>query len=155
MKPLIQTAAPTELATLLIPINGRQLILPNVTVAEIIPYTQPEAADDVPTWFLGYFPWRSQQIPLVCFEAINEEPFANNSADKRIAVLNGLVGERLPFCGIVTSGAPRLLRVLPDEMSDDANHTTGPAELARVMINGEHAAIPDVDFIQQQVLQLL
>ena len=155
MNSSLQTNQATELATLLIPVNGRQLILPNVTVAEIIPFVEPSPEDDVPTWFLGRFDWRAQQIPLISFEAINEEPFVSQSRNRRIAVLNGLVGEQLPFCGIVTEGAPRLMRVMPDEMGSDESQQTGPAELARVIVSGEPAAIPDVDFIQQQMLSLL
>ena len=155
MNPSLLSAAETELATLLIPVSGRQLILPNVTVAEIIPFVEPELEDDVPTWFLGRFTWRSQQIPLISFEAINEEPFASQSRQRRIAVLNGLVGEQLPFCGIVTEGAPRLMRVMPDEIVNDESQAIGPAEIARVVVSGEPAAIPNVEFIQQQMISLL
>jgi len=155
MNSSLQTNAASELATLLIPINGRQLILPNVTVAEIIPFVEPAPEDDVPTWYLGRFPWRAQEIPLISFEAINEEPFVSQSRHRRIAVLNGLVGESLPFCGIVTEGAPRLMRVMPEEIGNDESLQPGPAEIARVIVSGEPAAIPDVDFIQQQMLKLL
>ena len=155
MDPALLTAAATELATLLIPVSGRQLILPNVTVAEIIPFTEPDAVDDVPTWFLGYFTWRSQKIPLISFEAINDEPFLSQNRQRRIAVLNGLVGDQLPFCGIVTEGAPRLMRVMPDEIGNDDSQAVGPAEIARVMVSGEPAAIPDVEFIQRQMVSLL
>ena len=155
MNPSLLSASETELATLLIPVSGRQLILPNVTVAEIIPFVEPQLEDDVPTWFLGRFTWRSQQIPLISFEAINEEPFLSQHRQRRIAVLNGLVGDQLPFCGIVTEGAPRLMRVMPDEIVNDESQSVGPAEIARVVVSGEPAAIPNVEFIQQQMIKLL
>lgn len=155
MSSSLLTATATELATLLIPVSGRQLILPNVTVAEIIPFTEPDLEDDVPTWFLGYFIWRSQKIPLISFEAINDEPFLSQSSQRRIAVLNGLAGDQLPFCGIVAEGAPRLMRVMPDEIVNDESQVVGPAELARIMVSGEPAAIPDVEYIQQQMINLL
>ena len=145
-----------ELATLLIPVNGRQLVLPNVTVAEIIPYVEPQAKDDVPAWHLGEFLWRNIRVPLVSFEAINEDPFVNKSRDRRIAVLNGLVdSERLPFCGIVTEGVPRLMRIMPNEVAVDEDAVAGIAELDCVLVSGERAAIPDVDFIQQKLLESL
>lgn len=153
---LQSTITPNELATLLVPVNGRQLVLPNVTVAEIIPYLEPQSEDDVPNWFLGTFPWRNIAVPLISFEAINEEAFFSQSRDRRIAVLNGVVdNDRLPFCGIVTEGVPRLMRVMPDEVSVDDEIAAGPSELARVLVSGEKAAIPNVDFIQQEVIKLL
>ena len=153
---LQSTITANELSTLLIPVNGKQLVLPNVTVAEIIPYRQPEAEDDVPNWYLGSFNWRNVNVPLVSFEAINEEPFVSQSRGRRIAVFNGLVdGEKLPFYGLVTEGVPRLMRIAPDEIATDDEAEAGPSELSRVLVSGERAAIPDVDFIQQQIIEIL
>ena len=150
------TIAANELATLLIPMHGKQLVLPNVTVAEVIPYVQPEPQDNVPTWYLGTFPWRNIVVPVVSFEALNEEPFVSQSRKRRIAVLNGVVdSQRLPFCAIVTEGMPRLMRVLADEVSADEDLASGPCELGRVLVSGERAAIPNVDYIQQQVLSVI
>ena len=146
----------TQIATLLIPVGGKQLVLPNVNVAEIIPYVDPVAEEDVPTWYLGAFNWRNTLVPLVSFEAINDEPFASRGGNRRIAILNNVIGDpTLPFCGILTEGLPRLMRLLPDEISEDAEAITGPAELARVLVNGERASIPNVMYIQHQILKLL
>jgi chemosensory pili system protein ChpC len=150
------TTEVNELATLLIPVNGKQLVLPNVTVAEIISYQQPEPKDDTPDWFLGHISWRNMPIPLVSFETINDEPFTSQSRQRRVAVLNGLVDEqRLPFCAIVTEGVPRLMRVMSDEVAIDTDVNKGPGEVSRVLVNGEKAAIPDVDYIQQEVLKFI
>lgn len=153
---LLSSNAPNELATLLIPMHGKQLVLPNVTVAEVIPFMAPEPGDDMPSWYLGTFPWRNQNIPIVSFEALNDEPFVSQSHSRRIAVLNGLVdSQRLPFCAMVTEGMPRLMRVMTDEVSVDEEAECGPCELARVIVNGERAVIPNVDRLQQEVLNLL
>ena len=152
----VQSAsAVNELATLLLPVNGKQLVLPNVTVAEIIPYQDAEAVEDMPDWHLGMLSWRNQQIPLLSFDTINGESFISQSADRRIAVINAIMDDdRLQFYGIVTEGVPRLMRVMADEMSADAGEEPGPAEVSRVMISGERAAIPDIDYIQDQLLKL-
>lgn len=146
----------TQIATLLIPVGGKQLVLPNVNVAEIIPYSEPTPEEDVPTWYLGCFTWRATRVPLVSFEAINDEPFAHRATNRRIAILNNIIGDAaLPFCGILTEGLPRLMRLLPDEVAEDTDAIIGPAELARVLVNGERASIPNVVYIQHQMLKLL
>lgn len=146
----------TQIATLLIPVGGKQLVLPNVAVAEIIPFIEPISEDDVPTWYLGRFIWRNTQVPLVSFEAINDEPFASRSHNRRIAILNNVIGDpTLPFCGILTEGLPRLMRLLPDEIANDEESIVGPAEIGRVLVNGERASIPNVVYIQHQLLRLL
>lgn len=153
----VQSAnVPNELATLLIPMHGKQLVLPNVTVAEVIPFIEPEPVADKPSWFLGTFPWRNLDIPVVSFEGLNEEPFVSQSRSRRIAVLNGLVdGQRLPFCAMVTEGMPRLMRVMADEVSADEESEVGPCELGRVIVNGERAVIPNVDHLQDEVLRVI
>lgn len=157
MNSMLQTQpVMTQIATLLIPVGGKQLVLPNVTVAEIIPFIDPVAVDDVPTWYLGCFTWRNTQVPLIAFEAINDEPFATRSYNRRIAILNSVIGDpALPFCGILTEGLPRLMRLLPDEIANDEEAIVGPAEIGRVFVNGERASIPNVAYIQQQVLRVL
>jgi chemosensory pili system protein ChpC len=154
---MLQTQpAVTQIATLLIPVSGRQLVLPNVNIAEIIPYVAPVPVDDVPNWYLGSFTWRATQVPLVAFEAINDEPFTSPMGNRRIAILNNVIGDpTLPFCGIITEGLPRLMRLLPEEIAEDTEVAAGPAEIARVLVNGERASIPDVAYIQGQVLKLL
>ena len=157
MNSMLQTQpVVTQIATLLIPVGGKQLVLPNVAVAEIIPFIDPIPEDDVPTWYLGRFTWRNTQVPLVSFEAINDEPFAGRSQNRRIAILNNVIGDpTLPFCGILTEGLPRLMRLLPDEIANDAESIVGPAEIGRVFVNGERASIPNVVYIQHQLLRLL
>ncbi|HUH36757.1 MAG TPA: chemotaxis protein CheW [Spongiibacteraceae bacterium] len=145
-----------EIASLLVPVNGKLLVLPNVTVAEIVPYQDPMPEDDRPGWYLGRLDWRTQSVPVVSFEGINDEPFISASPHRRIAILNNVTGDPgLPFCALVTEGAPRLMRVMADEVLDDPDATPGPAEVARILVAGERASIPDVAFIQQQVAALL
>lgn len=148
--------AVNQIATLLIPVNGKHLVLPNVNVAEIIPYREPVVGDDVPNWYLGRFSWRSTEVPLIAFEAINDEPFVSRQRNRRIAILNNVTGNPLlPFCGIVTEGLPRLMRLMAEEIAQDPDAVPGPAELARVLVNGERASIPNVAYIQQLVQKLI
>lgn len=147
--------AVNQIATLLIPISNRMLVLPNVSVAEIIPYRPPQAEEDVPTWYLGEIAWRSQPVPVVSFEAINDEPFAARGHNRRIAILNAVSdADQLPFCGIMTEGLPRLMRVMADEIVPDEEVAAGPAETMRVLVLGERAAIPNVAYIQHQIRTL-
>lgn len=147
------TKTKNEVATLLIPMNGKQLVLPNVTVAEVIPFTEPTPVEDAPPWYLGTFQWRNLDIPLVSYEVLNGESGVTQNRSRRIAVLNGVVdNQNLPFCAMVTEGMPRLMRVMADEISADEEAEPGPCDVGRVIVNGERAVIPNVDFLQQQVL---
>ncbi len=146
----------SELATLLIPMAGQQLVLPNVTVAEIIPYISPEQEEGKPDWFLGNISWRNSRVPLVSFEGINLQNRTITGSNRRIAVLNGLVDDQiLPFCGLLIQGVPRLMRIAPNEVATVEGRFCGPATLAIVQVSGEEAVIPNVDFIQNEVMAVL
>lgn len=142
-----------DVSTLLIPVAGKTLLLPNVSVAEILEFNEPIPQSDVPTWYLGDISWRTLQIPLISFESVNEQAYSNRGSNSKIAILNGIVDNpRLPFWGIVTQGTPRQMRITAQEIVKDDNASNGPAESMSVVVNGEAARIPDLDFIEKQLL---
>ncbi len=148
---------PEELVTFLMPITNKYLLLPNVTIAEIIHHRVPKQPDDMPTWFLGMLEWRGQSVPMISFEALNDEPFQADNRRQNIAVLNGINNtDKLPFVAVLTQGAPRLLRLNSEEVATiEGSDTNGPAELMLVSANGEQAIIPNLDYIENGIIELL
>ena len=55
------------LTGLLVPLADRTLLLPNVAVAELIPYRAPQVSEGMPEWFLGQIAWRDLRLPLLSF----------------------------------------------------------------------------------------
>lgn len=153
---LIKQIATDELSILLIPVNGKQLILPNVSVAEIVSYSEPKKGQEGPAWLKGWVDWRSQAVPLFSFEEINQEAMTINSKIRRIAILNGIIdSNKLPFCAIISDGVPRAMRIRPREIASLDADDKGIAELTSVVVNGEHAVIPNMDWLQQQLIAVL
>jgi len=62
-----------EVPSLLIPLAHSQLLVPTVTVAEMIPFQWPDHDSEAPDWYLGNIMWREQSVPLVCYEVLNGE----------------------------------------------------------------------------------
>lgn len=60
---------PDSLTGLLLPLSDRTLLLPNVAVAELIAYRNPQVAAGLPQWYLGQVAWRDLRLPLLSFEA--------------------------------------------------------------------------------------
>ncbi len=147
---------PEELITFLIPVTGKYLILPNVTVAEIIHYRTPLSPEDAPTWLLGQLEWRGLKVPMVSFEALNEEPFQAEDKRRNIAILNGINDpEQLPYFALLTQGPPRLLRIGPDEIATNSeDERRGPAETMLASANGEVASIPNLNYIEASIIEL-
>lgn len=144
-----------DVHSLLLPLQGAQLLLPNAAVAEIIEYRAPEVAADQPDWSLGKVTWRGIEIPLVSFEAYVGQEVSSEAARLRIAVLNTLNGNaELPFIGVVLKGIPRLLTAGADSVAPDAAGDAAQGVLARVQAAGEGAMVPDIDALERSVAGL-
>jgi chemosensory pili system protein ChpC len=145
-----------EVASLLIPIQGRLLLAPNVTVAEIVPVSQVIPVADAPAWYLGNCNWREQTIPLFSFEVMNGEEKPGVASRSRFAVLNTTgQHESLPFIAILTQGLPRLARITEEEISEREDSDNKPFELMHVSWAGEEAIIPHVEAMERAFLDYL
>lgn len=145
-----------EIASLLVPVQGQMLLIPNVTVAEIVPISPITPVEDAPDWYLGNCLWREQTIPLLAFEVLNGDPKPAINARSRFAVLNTTgLNESLGFIALVTQGLPRLARVSEEEITGREDLDNKPYELIQVSWAGEEAIIPNVAAIEQTFLDYL
>lgn len=144
------TATTGVVNSLLIPLQGRQLLLPNVNVAEVVSYAEFVPVDNKPDWFLGVLSWRGMEIPGVAFEPLNGEGMPMER--ERVAVLNGISGGDLGFYAMVVQGIPRLAKVKLAELEDlPEGSGKGPMEFLHVRYQGEVATIPDLDQLESVV----
>ena len=157
--PALPAGQTSAVHCLMIPLSSDILLLPNAAVAEVTGYQQPEAVGGAPDWFLGYYTWRDAQIPVIVFETINGDLGAGISINNnsRIAVLNTLNGNaKLPYLGLLTQGIPRLQVVQNKAM--ETNPVAGDRQKTYVsefvLVNGEPVTIPNIDMLEQAVLDL-
>lgn len=146
----IDKQAVSEVSSLLIPLVGRHLLVPAVTVAEMVPYRDPEHDPEAPDWYLGDFTWREERVPLISLEVLCGEAMPAYNSRCRIAVLNNAgVDDSLAFLGLATQGIPRLSRVKADEVHELENPKLKPFDLMHVSHAGERFVIPDVAALEQ------
>ena len=138
-----------SLTGLLVPLSDRTLLLPNVAVAELVPYRAPRVAEGAPAWFLGQIPWRDLSLPLMSFEAASGGA-VTTGAGARVAILNALGGrDHVKFIAMLVQGIPRSIKV-------DASLARGEAELApleldAVNLGDVQARIPDLIGLEQKL----
>lgn len=142
-----------SLTALLLPLADRTLLLPNVAVAEIIPYRGVQTAPDLPPWLLGQIGWRDLRLPLLSFEAAGGRTQLGATpigATPKVAVLNALGGRpRVKFLALLLQGIPRSLKV--DARLPRADARLAPLELAAVQVEGGVAWIPDLEALEQKL----
>ncbi|MFE8070195.1 chemotaxis protein CheW [Marinobacteraceae bacterium S3BR75-40.1] len=140
------------LSCVTIPVADRQLLLPNVSIAEIVDYAEPEAADG-PEWLHGYLQWRGLRLPVVSYEAANGAGSVPPPAGRRgrIAVLNTIseYHDRLPFLALVTQGIPRQAKVEASQLQVRDGAETGPADIMVVNFEGEELTIPSLEYLEK------
>lgn len=139
--------ATTSLTGLMVPLSDRQLLLPNVAMAELMPYRAPQATPGMPAWMLGQIAWRDLRLPLLSFEAAsNGQPQISSSS--RVAVLNAVGGRaHVKFIALLVQGIPRSVKL--DSHLARANVNLAPLELDAVMIGETLLKIPDLIGLEQ------
>ena len=146
-----------KLASLMLPIYSKCLLLPNVTVAEVVPFIRPEKIEQAPPWLIGMSSWRGCAIPLITFEQANGGApidLQTFHPSRRIAMINSTSGrDKLPFFAMVLQQIPRLVRVSPEEIFEESDFEKGPCELMIVRVNGELASIPNLDEVEKMICE--
>ena len=146
---------PEQVSSLLITLKNNVLLLPNVAVAEIIGMSKIEKVEDKPDWLIGMINWRELNIPLISYEKLKDEEASEINSSSRIAIINGVQGNKLlPFYGVLCQGIPRLTRVFPHDLSQDerSNNLTDAMSLR---LQNEEVIIPAFERIEQAILKNL
>ena len=148
---------PREIRCVLVPVSNLRLLLPNANVAEVITYSKPEPVSDAPEWLLGRIAWRGWRVPLVSFAQLSHSETGDSEASVRVAVLKALGGNpKLPFIAMLTQGFPRLTTLNAELIIPTHDGSPLPPGVrAQVLVRDDVAMIPDLEWIEAELLALL
>lgn len=150
----MQATLQDTVRTLIIPMQGCNLLLPNVAVAEVVPYMQPHEIDDAPEWLLGTISWRGLNIPLISYDRMQGLDVRNGLVQARIAVINRIRPDSgLSFYAVVMAGIPQLKRVSGDTLQE-MSVEGGAGDPGTVQVGDIAAVIPDLDALELAVAQV-
>jgi chemosensory pili system protein ChpC len=147
--------------SLLLPISEYNLLLPGTMLAEVVSYVEPtplEGQDEKLEWVLGMVPWRGQRVPLVSLEALMFGDSGDAGSRARVAVIKALGNRRgMPYIGVLTQQIPRLITVHPDtiEALEDSDVSDYPGIQAQVLVTGEPALVPDIEYLENELYRLI
>jgi chemosensory pili system protein ChpC len=123
---------PGEIYGLMVPLEKDQLLVPRGCVAEVIGYQAPQEMTGAPPWHLGVVRWNDRNVPLVSFE--------------------GCAGGDI---GILSQGFPKLVRISPEFVKLDAQHSF-PVDspiACQIQLLDETPVVPDLDRLEDMVAQ--
>ena len=142
--------ASSTLTGLVVPLSDRYLLLPNVALAELMPYRAPLAIPGMPAWMLGQVAWRDLRLPLLSFEAASDGQ-AQIGSTARVAVINALGGRpHVKFLALLVQGIPRSVKL--ESNLARANVPLAPLELDAVSIADSVLKIPDLMALEQMLV---
>jgi chemosensory pili system protein ChpC len=140
-------AASATLTGLMVPLSDRTLLVPNVAVAELLPYRAPQATPGMPAWMLGQIAWRDLRLPLLSFEAASDGE-SQITSNTRVAVINALGGRpEIKFLALLVQGIPRSIKL--ESNLARANVQLAALELDAVSIGEAVLKIPDLIGLEQ------
>ena len=150
----MQATLQDTVRTLIIPLQGCNLLLPNVAVAEVVPYMQPHEIDGAPEWLLGTISWRGLNIPLISYDRLQGLDIHSGLVQARIAVINRIRPDSgLSFYAVVMAGIPQLKRVSGDTLQE-MSVEGGAGDPGTVQVGDIAAVIPDLDALELAVAQV-
>ncbi len=138
--------------------HKQRILLPQSTVAEIIPYEPLQRVEDTPDWFLGLLGWRGVQVPVTSFEMLTVERASFSLASVSSAglvVIRGLNDQDdLPYHAMVAQTTPRLVELTAETLFE-TGETPEKTETARVRFEDDILSIPDLDYVEAALRNIL
>lgn len=143
-----------ELSCVLIPTPGMQILLPNVCIAEIVPWRRIKVLQGGPRWCLGHVGWRGQTVPVVHYAGFENDKGKRPVSARCLVVMNRARSVSGPaFYALAAQGLPRMLQLL----EDDLHNTTarlGVADVMQVRVGTEEATIPNLAYVEDRLADL-
>ena len=132
---------------MLAPLEGAALLLPTQVVAEVVEYQQPEPITATPEWFLGQIDWENRQIPVFSYSALIQGtvPAAIKSRNRIMVVKSLTESGRVSYLGFLVSDIPKLVTVLPEQLTNTGDDNKSLGVFCHVMVDGQYAVIPDLE----------
>ncbi|MFB2703949.1 MULTISPECIES: chemotaxis protein CheW [Marinobacter] len=143
-----------SLSCVMIPVSDRQLLLPNVSIAEVVDFNSTDAGASTPEWLVGFLDWRGLTLPVISYDAANGGTLTVPGDNRgRIIVLNtiGDSHQQAPFMALVTQGIPSQARLVKEQVRK-LDGEAGPADLMQVEVDGEAAWIPNLEYLESLAL---
>jgi len=146
-----------EIKCVILKINGDELLMPNASVAEIVPIKNIINVANKPGWMLGYLDWRGHSVPLISFEAMGNVRMPSLATGTVKAAILFSIGDDndFPYMSILMQEAPAVVNVKEDEVISNKEDISHPAIENKVMIADSTYSIVNIEKLESIVKQVM
>lgn len=137
---------------MLIPLQHHYLLLPNSTIAEVVPKTGVTALDNPIDNWLGEMNWREHNLPIIHLENMIKPGMDTHLPGNKLCILNSLShGRRHAFYAIPCSGSPQLITLNESALKLIQTDTSSAYLHCQIQIGNKVAFIPNLDEIEMAI----
>lgn len=142
---------------MIIPLQHHYLLLPNSTLAEVIPSPRLISTDITkPSYWIGQCDWNAQNIPIIDLEGLVENKPSHTADANKLCVLRGInTAAGISIYGLPCYGVPQLIHL--NESALQLADGTIPSDYVhyQIQVGNKIAYIPNLDAIETTLRQQL
>ena len=143
-----------ELSCVVIPTTASQLLLPNVCVAEIVPWRRIKVLQKGPAWCMGLVGWRGQTLPVLNYAGFNGAD-GKPTNPRCLVIMNRSRSASGPaFYALAAEGLPRMAQIVEEDLNNESADLS-PADVMKVRLGTDVVTIPDLGYVERNVADLM
>lgn len=140
---------------MIIPLQHHYLLLPNSTLAEVIPSPRLINTDaSKPDYWIGECQWNAQSIPIIDLESLVTKNTSNTADASKLCVLRGInPASNISIYGLPCYGVPQLIHLTESALKQAEQSIESDYVHYQVQIGNKVAYIPNLDAIETMLSQ--
>jgi len=145
--------AEKDIRTILAPLTDDYVMLPNISVGEILTFVSPEPFKQGPPWLMGEIAWRGWQVPVINYERLLKDNGVTSISSKTRIMIVKTLGEstQVNYIGLVIQGLPRLKKVSATTLVENEIEDLPDTVFSKITIDDLQAIIPELGDLTRTV----
>jgi len=134
---------------MLIPLTEHYLLLPNSTIAEVVPMPRLNQEENKPSFWLGQCQWQNWQLPVIDLESLVKNVAANTFDANKLCILHGINAEiDISVYGLPCYGIPQLIHLNESALTLAKESEESEFLHFQIQVGNKIAYIPNLDRIE-------
>lgn len=134
---------------MLIPLQQHYLLLPNSTIAEVIPMPRLREVENKADYWVGQCDWHSWQLPVIDLESLVESESYDISDANKLCVLQGInTNAAVSVYALPCYGVPQLIHLNESALKLAQDTSESDYLHYQIQIGNKVAYIPNLDKIE-------
>lgn len=144
---------PTDfIPCILIPLKQHYLMLPNSTIAEIIPMPRLSEANSSAPFWVGQYQWQDTSLAVIDLDSLIEQVPSSCGDANKLCILRGInTSVELSGYAVPCYGAPQLIHLTESALKIVEDVASSAYIHCQIRVGNKIAYIPNLDNIEAEI----